>query len=103
MATHEKDMELLSEALKQLLQGELKVGANLLSIGSALKRQGKNTEWKLKGVVRYLDEHGEVALPLLGGALAHHGIDKFLRWAREKYPEEFAQAAEAEVQDGKPD
>jgi hypothetical protein len=65
----QKDIDTLTEALQQLLAGELKVGVNLLPLGGALKRKGASKEWVVAGLNRWLEEH-EDAVPIVAAALS---------------------------------
>lgn len=80
-----KDIEVLTESLVQLLTGQLKVGANLLAVAGALKRQGKNKEWITRALSRWINENEE-AVPLVAGALGSTGIEKIKAWVERHQP-----------------
>lgn len=84
-AQQSDDVKTLSDSLCALLSGELKVGAGLLKIGGALKREGRNTQWVQHGLSQWIEQN-EDAIPIIVMALGEKGVEKLREWA-ERHPE----------------
>jgi len=74
-----EDLQALQEALKNLLQGELKVGLNLLKLSGPLKREATNRRWVVAGLRDWLEETEE-AVPVLASALGEAGVERLRAW-----------------------
>lgn len=93
MTTPQSDHDVLADALSKLLQGELRIDFKVVSLGKALGRCGKDSEWVVRGLARWLSE-SEEALPLVAAALTQEGAARLREYLQAKYPADSAKPAD---------
>lgn len=70
------DSELIANAIKEFLQGKLKLDFSVLGIGKAIGREGVTKQAAIKGLSAWLAEGGDETMSVFGAVLASMGADK---------------------------
>jgi hypothetical protein len=81
MANQSEDLSVLSDALYQLLKGELKVGVGLLKVGGCLQREGRNKEWIKQALGKWVAENEDMLPFLVTAMVQSYGVEKVKAWA----------------------
>ncbi len=76
MAEKISDSEVIANAIKEFLQGNLKLDFSILGVSKAIKRDGVKKEAVIRGLSGWLEEGGDEAMSVVGALLASMGADK---------------------------